>query len=141
MPTLARQLPAAFLQQTEMIVPSEEKEIERSLEALVRVEASALFVDDLNALLYLMSPTGQKSGVHHLSNLLHVLAYAARVNRSFLMATVYDQDVSPQSTRSLSNLAELQISVTTDRSSILTFECADIGWPGNQFTAYFAVST
>lgn len=99
---------------------------------MAATDTSAFVIEDLNALLYLMSPTGNKSGLRHLSSLFHLLAYAARINDSFVFGIVYRREASSQKVRSLTNISDVQLNAEVG-SNLLSFSSAGIDWPSGRF--------
>lgn len=134
---LASTLPKEFLQQSTLLHMSDGLEEEGLLAEMVAAEVPAILIDDLNALLQLLSSQGQRSGIHRLSTFYHVLSYNARVNKLLALGVAYRTDFagfSNRSTRrSLPKMSDLQ--VTTDvRNDEIVFQCGDIGtWPSDGF--------
>lgn len=132
----AAQLPKPFLQGSSIIVPDDGSRIEASLREMMLTDTTAFLIDDLNALLYLMSPTGERSGIRRLSAFFHVLAYAARTNRSFAIGMVYKTDSGAYSSRSLPGISELQVDAEI-KGGELSFSSAKAGWPCGEFSVPF----
>jgi hypothetical protein len=144
---LAAALPKEFLQQSTLIHLSDDLKDENSLTEMVMVDASAILMDDLNAVLHLLSSQGQKSGMHRLSTFYHVISYNARVNKLLALGIVYKADSSGfptrSTSRSLPRISDLQV-MTEVRADEIVFQCDEIGsWPGDGFRAplYFDEST
>jgi hypothetical protein len=131
-------LPNDFLQQSSLIVPQEGRPIEESLGELHTPRASAILIDDLNALHYLLSSDKHRSGTRQLFTFLKLLSYEARITDLVVLCTLYrtEGEPAPKPTkRSLSAAADLQIS-TDNNPDRITFRCSDAtSWPDNRFSA------
>lgn len=134
MTSIGQHLPSSFLQRSTTRVPYGDPELPNALSELTATETSAFLIEDLNALLYLMSPTGNKSALRYLSSLFHLLAYAARINHSFVFGTVYKRETGNQSMRSLTNISDVQLDAEV-RNNLLHFSSTGVDWPSGRFTA------
>jgi hypothetical protein len=144
---LAGELPKDFVQQSTLLHLSDDPGYEDSVTEMVAVDAPAILIDDLNAVLHLLSSQGQKSGIHRLATLYHILSYNARLNGLLVLGIAYSIDSSgplKRSTkRSLPNMSDLQV-VTETRADEIVFQCGEIdSWPSDGFRApiYFDEST
>ena len=134
---LTAALPKEFLQQGSLLHLPDNLEDEDSMTEMVAAEAFATIIDDLNAVLQLLSSQGRKFGIHRLSTFFHILSYNARINRCFVLGTVYMSDYGAFPTkstrRSLPKVSDLQV-VADVRSDEIVFQCKEVGaWPIDGF--------
>ncbi len=139
---LAAGLPSKFLQGSTISVPEEEMRPEDYLAGMVGRESEAVLIDDLNAVLYLLSPAGARSRMHHLSAFFHLLSYAARANNSLAIGIVYKTDSKALSARSLTGISDFQVEGEVVGNELL-FRSPKADWPGGKFSVplYFDPST
>jgi hypothetical protein len=140
-------LPKEFLQQSTLLVPTDDSGYEDSLTEMAASDASAVLVDDLNAVLHLLSAQSQKSGIHRLSTFFQILSYSARVNKLLVLGVAYRTESVTAPTkstkRSLPKISDLQIATDVGVDEIV-FHCdAAKAWPAEGFRApvYFDPST
>lgn len=135
---LAGSLPRQFLQQSTLLqLSDDDMNDEDSLTDMVASDASAILMDDLNAVLHLLSSQGQKSGIHRLSTFYHILSYSARINKLLVLGFVYKGDsgaLPARSTkRSLPKISDLQVTCEV-RDGEIVFRCDGIsGWSTDGF--------
>jgi hypothetical protein len=128
-----------FLQQSTLVQFSDTSDPEDSLSDIVTMDSSAILIDDLNAILHLLSSQSRRSGIHRLATFYRVLSHEAMMNKLFLLGSIYKS--KPQTTassrhkRSLADFADLQITVETEADE-LAFHCNKIvTWPTGGFRA------
>jgi len=129
---IAQHLPDPFLQRSTILVPFDDSGLSHSLAEATAADTRAFLIEDTNALLYLMAPTGDKSGLHHLSTLFHLVAYSVRINKAFVIGVVYKREADKQSTRSLAKISDVQLDAEV-RNGTLSFSCPTISWPSGHF--------
>lgn len=134
---LTASLPKEFMQQGNLLHLPDDTGDEDSLTEMVATEASAVLIDDLNAVLQLLSSRGNRFGIHRLSTFFHILSYNARMNKCFALGTVYKADYSAfptkSSRRSLPRISDLQVAVDSRPDEII-FRCKEIdAWPVDGF--------
>ena len=132
-------LPKEFMQRCTLQFLSENTTNEESLANTFTTTSSALLIDDLNALLHLLSSRGQRFGVHRLSTFFHMLSYGARLNKLFVLGMVYKTrfgNVSTRGQRSLSQVSDLQVATELRTNGEVAFRCGGIAeWPADGFRA------
>lgn len=126
-------LPKEFLQQTTLIQLSEKLSPEVSLSDITTIESHVIMIDDLNAILHLLSSQSRRSGIHRLATLYRLLSYEARMNELFILGSIYkskSQDTASNThKRSLADIADLQVTVEAQPTEII-FRCDKIPtWP------------
>ena len=104
-----------------------------SLSTVLTADTPAIWIDDMNAVLQLLSSRGQRSGIHRLSTFYHILSYHARINNAMVLGMVYKGafGMVPASItrRSLPKVSDLQIT-TELRKDEIVFRCHDLAtWP------------
>ncbi len=139
MPELTDGLPKEFLQKGVIEYLADESDEELSLAGIIATEASVIWIDDMNAVLHLLSSGGQRSGIHRLSTFYHTLSYNARTNNTIVLGTVYKPTFGTATAgiakRSLPKLSDLQISAEL-RTGEVVFRCHEMaGWPAEGFVA------
>ncbi len=132
-------LPKEFMQRCTLQYLSENPTNEESLANTFTAPSSALLIDDLNALLHLLSSRGQRFGIHRLSTFYHMLSYRARLNKLFVLGMVYKTrfgNVSTRGQRSLSQVSDLQVATELRTDGEIAFRCGGVAeWPVDGFRA------
>lgn len=137
--SLTEGLPKDFLQRSVlMTVPDYSTEAE-ALSQIVGAESRALIIDDVNAVLHLLSSRGRKSGIHRLSTFFHLLSYHARLNRMLILGVVYRSTFGSVhagiTKRSLPKISDLQVTAEVREDGVV-FRSSDItAWPAEGFAA------
>lgn len=136
---LTRGLPKEFLQQSVLQDLPDESRDGDSLGDMLTSDNPVVWIDDMNAVLQLLSSRGQRSGIHRLSTFYHILSYHARVNNATVLGMVYKAAFGTLPTgisrRSLPKVSDLQIA-TELRKDEIVFRCHDMtAWPVEGFRA------
>lgn len=132
-------LPRPLVQGTTLFYLSDEITDEKSLTKVLAAGTPALLIDDLNAVLHLLSSRGRRSGMHRLSTLYHMLSYTARLNGLLVLGTVYRSRFTGAATtrsslRSLSQISDLQVTTELRPDGEVVFRCGQVeGWPADGF--------
>jgi len=140
-------LPSDFKQRSTISYITEGLTYEESLTRMLLLESPAILIDDLNAILHLLSSHNRKSGIHRLSTFYHTLSYAARLNSLLVMGMVYKTgpgSAARSSQRSLSRISEVQVVTEARVGGDVTFRSDDVPeWPKDGFraTPYFEPKT
>jgi hypothetical protein len=136
---LTEGLPKEFVQQSVLEDLPDGSHAADSLSAVLTAETPAIWIDDMNAVLQLLSSRGQRSGIHRLSTFFHLLSYHARVNNAMVLGMVYKAAFGTLpagiTRRSLPKVSDLQI-VTELKKDEIVFRCHDLAaWPVEGFSA------
>jgi hypothetical protein len=141
---LTEGLPKEFLQQSVLEDLPDGSRDRDSLSSVLTADAPAIWIDDMNAVLQLLSSRGQRSGIHRLSTFYHLLSYHARVNNAMVLGMVYKAAFGTVpagiTRRSLPKVSDLQIA-TELRKDEIVFRCHELAaWPAEGFRTplYFA---
>jgi hypothetical protein len=134
---LTEDLPRGFLLRSLLKTIYDDSNEVESLGETIGAESSALLIDDMNAILHLLSSHGQKSGIHILSNFYHLLSYHARINKLLVLGTVYRTSVGSVQVgitrRSLPKVSDLQITTEVKAHGVM-FRCNEVAaWPTEGF--------
>ena len=132
-------LPQSIVKQTSIYVPEPGSNIENEILALLKSSSKLFVIESLNTLYHLFGSSGASSRSRRLSFILFTLSYLAKTSDRIGFLIMYEQERLARFSgkKTISNFADITISVEVIGSKLL-MECVrGLTWPDGKFDFTF----
>lgn len=128
-------LPPGFSKTVEITVPEPGSNLDSEIASLTgSARTGVTIIDSLNSLYHMLAAWDRRAGTRKVSLIIAFLSYLARANRGATMFTLYRRENPSRTGGSISELADVTVSVQLHGSKI-RFECdRGMAWSGGVFS-------